>query len=476
VTPFGRATVALSASALLGACASIPKDAGFGNVHQTVSAETGQKLEWDPSKPVQPPDDAAVAALLQEPMTADRAVQIAFANNRDLQATLEGLGVARAELIAASTLRNPVFHAEMRFPGSPHKPYEIGLVQTLLDLINLGSRKKRGRAQFAAVQVRVAGAAMNFAGQVRREYYDVLAARKMLLQQETILKAQGAATELAGRQHLAGNITDLDLETEQSRYEQAKLDYARSQLEELVARERLVTALGLVQRAEIRLPDDFPELPSTEPTVPEVEQQVAMRRLDLRVAQRDIEAAQAALGVAGTAVLDDLNIGVHLEKEPDGKLTTGPSVEVPVPIFDRGAAQKTGARARLRQSQQRLAALTVSARSEARAALERLLEARARMTYLRDVVIPRRERILRLTQLEYNAMLRGVFQLIEARQELASAHREEVSATRDYWTARTELDTAVSGVGRFSVRDEAAEGPRAGLTAAMPGPNGREHE
>ena len=42
------------------------------------------------------------------------------------------------------------------------------------------------------------------------------------------------------------------------------------------------------------------------------------------------------------------------------------------------------------------------------------------MTYLRDVVIPRRERILRLTQLEYNAMLRGVFQLIEARQDLAA--------------------------------------------------------
>jgi len=475
VTPSRISIVILCSSTLPIACASIPKDAGFGDVRQTVTAATGQKLEWDPSKPVQPPDDATVAALLREPMTADRAVELAFANNRDLQATLEGLGVARADLIAASTVRNPLFHAEMRFPGSPYKPYEIGVVQTLVDIINLGSRKKQGRAQFAAAQVRVAGAAMNFAGQVRTDYYDVLAARKIVSQQETILKAQGAATELAGRQQTAGNISDLDLEREQSRYEQAKLDYARGQLDELIARERLVTALGLVQRAEIQLPDDFPPLPAAEPTVPEVEQQVATRRLDLRVAQRDIEAAQAALGVARTAVLDGLDVGGHLEKEPDGKLTTGPSVEVPVPIFDRGAARKTGATARLRQAQQRLAALTVTARSEARAALERLLEARARMNYMRDVVTPRRERILRLTQLEYNAMLRGVFQLIEARKELASAQREEVSATRDYWVARTELETAVSGVGGFSVRSEAGETPRRGSTTAMREQPSREH-
>ena len=140
-----------------------------------------------------------------------------------------------------------------------------------------------------------------------------------------------------------------------------------------------------------------------------------------------------------------------------------------------GAAAKGGATARLRQAQQRLAAMTVTARSEARAALERVLEARARMTYTRDVVIPRRERILRLAQLEYNAMLRGVFQLIDARKELAAAEREEVSATRDYWVARTELDTAVSGVGGFSVR-ETAEAPRGAGRAAMSGLAAREHE
>ena len=449
--------LAVTSSLLLAACASVPRDSGFGEVRRTVAAETRQPVEWDPTRPVAPLDDAAVTAMLQSPLTPERAVQVAFANNRDLQATLEDLGIARADLIAASTIRNPLFHAEMRFPGSPATPFELGVTQTLVDLLRLGGRKKQGQAEFAAAQVRVSGAVIHFAGQVRMDYFDLLASRKILARSQTVLTAQEAATELAMRQHHAGNISDLDLENEQSRYEQVKLDHARAQLDELIARERLIADLGLVQRASLELPDEFPAAPASEPTGPDIEEQVADRRLDLRVARREIEAAERALGLAGTAVLDGAEAGVHLEKEPDGRKTTGPSVVVPVPIFDRGKASKTRARAMLRQAQQRLAAMTVTARAESRAALERLTEARARMTYLRDVVIPRRERILRLTQLEYSAMLRGVFQLIEARQNLARAQREEVIATRDYWMARTELDTALIGVGGFSIRREATE-------------------
>lgn len=452
---------------VVGACASVPKDAGFADVRRTVIEETRQPVEWNPRQPVQPPDDAAVSALLQEELTADGAVQVAFANNRDLQATLERLGLARADLIAASTIRNPILDGEIRMPGDPSKPFELALMQPLIDIFQLGNRKKLGRAQFEVARLEVSGAIIHFASQVRMDYFDLLAARKILARQRTILKAQEAATELAGRQHSAGNISDLDLETEQSRYEQAKLDAARAELDELQARERLIADLGLVQRAELTTPADFPPAPDAEMTSEDVESQVTMRRLDIQMAQREIEAAQRAISVAKTAAIDNLEVGAHHEREPEGKRTTGPAASVPVPIFDRGAAQRTRARAALRQAQQRLAALTVTARSEARAAQERLLEARSRMTYLRDVVIPRRDRILKLTQLEYNAMLRGVFQLIEARKSLAEAQREEITATRNYWVARTELETALLGVARFSIRPDGVE-PRSMEPSASP--------
>lgn len=460
-----KATGAAALGSLLVGCASVPRDSGFADVRRQVMTETQQPVEWQPRQEVRPPDDAAVASLVQQELTADRAVQIAFANNRDLQATLEELGLARAELIGASTIRNPLFDGEVRFPGRPRNPFEIAISQTVMDIFQLGNRKKLGRAQFEAAKVRVSGAIINFAGHVRMDYYDVLAARRILARQEAVMKAQEAAAELAQRQHAAGNISDLDLENEQSRYEQVKLDYARAQLDELQARERLIADLGLVRRVELKLPDDFPAPPGSEMTSEDVEGQVTARRLDVRVAQREIEAAQRAVRLSKTAAFEDLAVGVHLEREPEGPRTTGPAATIPIPIFDRGTSKKARARAMLRQAQQRLAAMTVAARSEARAAQERLVEARARMTYLREVVIPRRERILGLTQLEYNAMLRGVFQLIEARQNLDNARREEIVATRDYWVARTELETALAGVGRFSIRPEATQARRLDLFA-----------
>ena len=439
---------------ILAGCASVPRDSGFSDVRRTVVEETKQTIEWDQNEPVRPPDDSAVASLLQEELTPDRAVRVAFVNNRDLQATFEDLGIARAELIAASTIRNPLVHAEVRFPASPITPFEFGFTKSLIDLLNLGSRKKLGRAQFEVARVRVSAAVINFATEVRMSYFDLLAARKILARQETIMKTQEAATELSQRQHVAGNISDLDLENEQARYEQVKLDHARAQLEELMAREHLSANLGLVHRAELKLPDEFEAPPAAETTEEEVMAQAMARRLDIRMAQREIEAAEAALGVTRTAALDGLEAGAHVEREPEGTKTAGPSVEIPVPIFDRGSAQKARARAMLRQVRQRFAALTSQARSEARAALERLLEARSRMIYMREVVIPRRDRILKLTQLEYNAMLRGVFQLLEARQNLASAERDEIMATRDYWVGRTGLESALQGVSQFSVRSD----------------------
>ena len=81
-------------------------------------------------------------SLLAEVLTPERAVQVAFTQNRDLQATLEELGVARAELIAGSTIRNPVADGEIRFPGDPARPFEITVHKTIMDLFQLGNRRK----------------------------------------------------------------------------------------------------------------------------------------------------------------------------------------------------------------------------------------------------------------------------------------------------------------------------------------------
>ncbi|MEO6260435.1 MAG: TolC family protein [Thermoanaerobaculia bacterium] len=460
---------ALALSLALGGCVSMPRDSGASSVMTTVTERTGQQVQWNDRSAITSPSDEAMAPMLQGDLTADRAVAIAFANNRDLQATLEELGIARADLLQASQIRNPIFDGEVRFPGSPLKPFELSITQTLFDLIQLPARRRLGAATFETARMRISGAVINFAADVRSDFYELQAAQQVLARQSTITEAARVSAELAGRQHAAGNISDLDLENEQAVYEQAKVDLARGQLAVLNDRERLVMDLGLRKNdPSWNVQPEFVAIPQSEPSIDNLEETALSRRADIAVARAELEASRRMLPIARVAPFDELAVGIHHDREPDGAKTTGPSVAIPIPIFNRGAAARTRAVATVRQNQQRLEALLTNARSEVRTAHERLIESRSRAEYLRDVVVPRRQRIVSLTQLEYNSMHRGVFELIQTRQNLASAERDLVMAQRDYWIARTEMDRALDGGARFSVRQDMPTANRAAAPMTSP--------
>jgi cobalt-zinc-cadmium efflux system outer membrane protein len=84
-------------------------------------------------------------------------------------------------------------------------------------------------------------------------------------------------------------------------------------------------------------------------------------------------------------------------------------------------------------------------RSTARLVKARLEGAEDRARYSRDVVLPLRERIVRETQLQYNAMQVGVFELLRAREQQIQAAISYVDALLDYWLARTALEQLLSG-------------------------------
>jgi cobalt-zinc-cadmium efflux system outer membrane protein len=476
---WSRALLVGAAVLLAAGCASVPRDAGIGEVERIVEERTGHRLSWQPGQPITAPDDRQLAERLQGELTVEQAVEIALAGNPDLLAALEELGLARADLIAARTVRNPLLDGEIHFPGERFKPYEVAITQTLVDLLQLRRRRAVGAAEFAAARLRIGASVVGFAGEVRADFYTLQAAQAALAQQQAISAAAEAAAELARRQHEAGNITDLDLETEQALYERAKLDLARAELDELAARERLLAALGATRTLPLRLPALAMPPAEADDDLARVEaaqlEAAYSQRLDVQLAQAELEAARRARPLAGAEPFDELALGVHLDRESGGERSSGPTATVPIPLFDRGLAARAHAAATLRVAEQRLHALAVSARSEARAARERLVEARARAEYLDGVVVPRRQRILHLTQLEVNAMLRGVFDLLRARQGLADAERERVKALLDYWLARTEMDLALSGVSGFTVRPERPRLQRMGLSE-LSAQGSKEHE
>ncbi len=135
--------------------------------------------------------------------------------------------------------------------------------------------------------------------------------------------------------------------------------------------------------------------------------------------------------------------GVASEREVEGGWSVGPALEIPIPLFDLGQAQLAKARTRRLDREERFAALAVAIRSEVRRAWAGLDVARQRARYHESVMLPLRRTILQQTQLEYNGMVVGVFQLLEAKRGEIEAGLEYVESLRDYWIARVDLERAL---------------------------------
>ena len=169
-----KTILAALATVALAGCASVPRDAGADDVQRAIKERGSPPIEWR-AQPATA-DDERIAALLQGELTAEEAVAVAMLNNPRLQATLAELGIARADLIEASTITDPIFELEIRYPGEPYHPYELRLAQTLIELLQLPRRRALGRTAFDAAQMRVSSEVLRFGAEVRSAYYDLLAA------------------------------------------------------------------------------------------------------------------------------------------------------------------------------------------------------------------------------------------------------------------------------------------------------------
>ena len=139
-------------------------------------------------------------------------------------------------------------------------------------------------------------------------------------------------------------------------------------------------------------------------------------------------------------------MGVAAQREVDnGGWSLGPSLNLPIPLFDQSQALLASGAARVRGNDERYVALAVDIRADVRRAWSNLDAARTRAKYFEKVVLPLQTEILDETQRQYNGMLIGVFQLLQVKREQVETGRRYVEVVTDYWVNRTELERAVGG-------------------------------
>ncbi len=418
-------------------------------VQSAVQQRIGKRIELRHDAGADEEIAAAVRALLRGTMTADRAVQIALLNNRELQAMFEEIGIARADLTEAGLLKNPVFDASAKFPDRPPSATKLdfGIVQDFLDLLMIPLRKKVAARELARTELRVADAVLKLAAEVKTAFYN-LQGKQMLFTRLSVLgDTNAAALELTQRQHEAGNISDLDLANQQSTYSQTRLDAAQVAAEMRTDREKLNRLLGVWGAdTQWKIADELPPIPGKSFATDRLESLAIAQRLDLAAAKTEIAALVQSLGLTKTyRYVGAIEFGVSSERDTDRQRLTGPNLKLELPIFNQGQGRIAKFEAQLRQAERRLEALAIEIRSDVREARDRMLAKEDLAIYSRDELVPDRKRVLDLTLTSYNSMLKGPYDLLLARQNELAAERGYIEALRDYWIARADLERAAGG-------------------------------
>ena len=399
--------------------------------------------------------------LLQRPLSADVAVQIALLNNRDLQAAYNGLGLAEATRIAASLPANPRFSFEY-VSGSGGLDIERRIVADILALATLPARAEIADDRFRQAQLRAAEATLRIAAETRRAYARTVASRALVRFLVEAQSAAEAATQLARQLGESGAMNKLDQARDQVFYAELTAQLATARQRATSDRERLVRLLGLWgSDLDFRIPEVLAPLPRRPKALLAVEVEAVTRRVDLQVARIELERLAKSYGLTQATRFIDLLDAAGISKtmqEPgsDRFRERGVGVELQVPLFDFGEVRVRQAEETYLQAVNRLTAKAVTVRSEAREAYQAYRSSYDIARHYQREVLPLRKIISDETLLRYNAMQIDVFALLaEARQRIASTSAA-IEAQRDFWLADANLSAAIIGGGAALADDGGA--------------------
>ena len=433
--------------------------------HEEAAAVDGEVLARLGARPERDEDRETIRArvrdLLKAGLTDDAAVKIALLNNPNVVGSYERLGIARADLVQAGLLRNPVFAGDaLFFDGGT----EVGLsiAQSFLEVFFIPLRRNVAAAEMEAAEAAVTRDIVRLGADVRRSFALMTAAAQRVELRRRVLDAAVASSDLMQKLHAAGNVTDPQLTAEESAVARARLDLAVAEASAADSREPLNVLLGLwggdvSWTASGRFSDDV--LLGVD--VEHAERRAVAASLELRELRAHLQATAAKAGLESwEGAFDRVSVGPGAKREVDGEWGVGPEVSLTLPLFDQGQAREARAWATLRQGLARQEALAIEIRAAARSFRDRLIAVRERVAYVKGVLLPLRSRLVQETLQNYNAMQIGAIELIHARTAEIEAGDEYIVTLRDAVLARLDLDELLAG--SLNTDRFAAGAPRSG--------------
>lgn len=458
--------------AVLTGCASLSIDDAVKQTNGSAAQFTGGNLELSRTKEQRDARLAIADELLGKPLTQDAAVRLALANSPALQAMVAQSWAEISNANQAGNIPNPVFSFERLRTGDE---LEIGRLLSfgVVDLILLPRRMSIARSQGVQAQIQLTTTVVDQVTQVRSAWVRAIAAQQLLQYAEQVKQSAEASAELARRMQLVGNFSKLQRARQQVFYADATTQLASARHAATSAREELVRALGLddSQASKLQLAERLPDLPKAPRPAQDVASTASAQRLDVQQARAQLEVAGRSQGINQLSTFIDVEAGIRRDTVFDnheGTRSTGRGFELDIrlPLFDWGSAQRDALNAQSLAAANRYDAAVRGATSQLRQDYSAYRTTYDIARHYRDEIVPLRQSMADENVLRYNGMLIGVFELLaEARDQISSV-TNAINAQQQFWLADAAL--AASVIGKPSAMASPAAGGASSQAAAAP--------
>ena len=373
-------------------------------------------------------------------LAIDEAVAIALWNNPDFQLALSSLGLARADLIEAGLLKNPVF--SLLFPWGP-KQLEFTLTWPIDALWQRPKRIQDARLNADAVAEQLVASGLRVIADVRLAFFEVLVAdRRLTLATELAGVASEAAKMAEGRLRV-GDISEFEsrlARTDAIRLEAARLtrvgarDLAMVRLRSLLGLEADAAAVTLIEPGAATA-DGCAEGPA-------LLQSALAARPEVRAAELQIEAAGARAGLESARIFT-LTASLDANAEGAEGFEMGPGVAIELPLLSQNQGRRARATAEVEQAARRYVAVRASVAAEVGSATVALTEARNTARLLGDEVAASLSAARQQAERLYSAGEISLLDLLQTRQRLIDIEATRVDATFAVSRAVVKLEQAI---------------------------------
>ena len=437
--------------ALSAGCASVNIDQAVQETNRTAPGFTQGKLELARTRQQRQARKQLSDEILAKPLEMDGAVQLALANSPALQELIAQRWSDMAAAQQAGRIANPIFTFERVRLGDE---LELGRLLSigLLDLLTWPQRQVISSNQVAQAATQLSINVVEQVSQVRQAWVRAVAAHQAQGYAGQVNSTAQAGAELARRMQQVGNFTKLQRARQQAFYADAAAGLASSQNAAAAAREELIRLLGLDegQARQLKLPARLPDLPQQPRAPADITAAAIKQRLDVQLARLQLDVAGQAQGLSLLDSLIDVELGVRHDTVFDNHSgeranRRGFELEVRLPVFDWGGAQRAAMNAQSLAAANRYDSVARAASSHLRQSYSAYRTTYDIAKHYRDEIVPLRKTMAEENVLRYNGMLIGVFELLaDTRDQIASV-TASIDALQRFWLADAALSSTLIG-------------------------------